>query len=227
MNKENKLILEFTEFNLQRMNSDSVQPAMHVDDPQLSTNAFDKHQDAIRVALSKVNDILRTLKSNTVYSDLRSQLSLENQDVKSLKIQRIYKSSGVRYDVYLTIVIRDKEYWGRIKDITGVNTTFDSELFMDDDLYKPNEWVIKTKGIVIQTIKKWLTIKKGEYELIADKIYTTSSITGNRMSIVKGEKIKVINTHKNSILIEYNDDRMELINDNFIFFNWWFKPSDL
>ena len=44
MKRRNKLILEFTEFNLQRMNPDSVQASMHVDDPQLSINSFDKHQ---------------------------------------------------------------------------------------------------------------------------------------------------------------------------------------
>ena len=47
MKRRNKLILEFTEFNLQRFNADSAQASVHVDDPKLSIDAFDKHQDKI------------------------------------------------------------------------------------------------------------------------------------------------------------------------------------
>ena len=49
------LITELSEFNLQRMNSDSVQASTHVDDPSLSINAFDKNQDMIRQAMSRIN----------------------------------------------------------------------------------------------------------------------------------------------------------------------------
>jgi len=38
MRFKSNLIREFSEFNLQRMNDDSVQPGMHADNPQLSTN---------------------------------------------------------------------------------------------------------------------------------------------------------------------------------------------
>ena len=58
MKNRNRLILEFTEFNIQRMNPDSARASIHVDDPQLSIDAFDKHQDGIRQALSRINDIL-------------------------------------------------------------------------------------------------------------------------------------------------------------------------
>ena len=52
MKRKNKLILEFTEFNMQRMNPDSAAGSIGgVDDPSLSTNAFDKHADAIRQAM--------------------------------------------------------------------------------------------------------------------------------------------------------------------------------
>jgi hypothetical protein len=57
MKRRNKLILEFTEFNLQRLNPDSAQASIHVDDPQLSTNAFDKHEDKLRAAMSRIDDI--------------------------------------------------------------------------------------------------------------------------------------------------------------------------
>ena len=75
MKRRNKLILEFTEFNLQRLNPDSVQASMHVDDPQLSTNAFDKHQDGLRAAMSRVNDILNSLSGTDAYRNLNPSIS--------------------------------------------------------------------------------------------------------------------------------------------------------
>ena len=85
MKRRNKLILEFTEFNLQRFNPDSARASTHVDDPQLSINAFDKFQDAIRQAMSRINGILYNLKGTSAYSNLRSKLALEQQDIQSLK----------------------------------------------------------------------------------------------------------------------------------------------
>ena len=147
MKKRNKLILEFTEFNMQRLNPDSVQASMHVDDPSLSTNAFDKHQDAIRQAMSRVNDILWNLTGSNAYKNLRGKLALENQDIKSMKILRITKVNGINYDVYVTFVIGDNEYWGVINGILTSDPELESEVFKDYDLYQAKEWIIKIKGL--------------------------------------------------------------------------------
>ena len=148
MKKRNKLILEFTEFNLQRFNPDSARASVHVDDPQLSIDAFDKHQDGIRQALSRINDILYKIKGSSAYSDLRSKLALEDQDIQSLKILRIVKNEALKYTVYLTLVIDGEEYWGEVEDNIGLNPIFTSELFKDFNLLQPKEWVIKFKGII-------------------------------------------------------------------------------
>ena len=148
MKKRNKLILEFTEFNIQRFNPDSARASVHVDDPQLSIDAFDKHQDGIRQALSRVNDILYKIKGTSAYSTLRSKLALEDQDIQSLKILRVVKTEALKYTVYLTLVIEGEEYWGEVEDIIGLNPTFTSELFKDHDLFQPKEWVIKIKGFL-------------------------------------------------------------------------------
>src|SRR5574343_1828728 len=109
--KYNEFIAEsFSEFNLQRMNPDSVQPSVHVDDPQLSINAFDKHQDMIRLAMSKLNGILVSLSNSTGYKALKSYLGLENQKIQKLIIKRIVKNN-VNYDAYITFYIDDVEYW--------------------------------------------------------------------------------------------------------------------
>lgn len=223
MKSRNKLILEFTEFNLQRFNSDSVQVATHVDNPQLSTNAFDKHQDAIRQAMSRIDDILFNIKGTSSYSTLRSKLSLEQQDVQKIKIQRITKTNGVHFDVYLTIVIQDEEYWGKIVNILGLDTKFHSEVFKDNNLYQPKEWIIKTKGVVVNTVKSWLKAEPGKYRLLNDEVICYSVDTGKQLRMVNGIEVELIRSYNDKIIIKHESDYYNLVDDNYIYFNWWFE----
>lgn len=217
---------EMTEFNLQRFNSDSVRPATNVDNPQLSLNAFDKHQNAIRVAMSRINDILYNIKGTNAYSALRSKLALEEQDIQNIKIQRISKVNSINYDVYLITKINNEEYWGKISNITSLNPEFTSEIFKDFDLLQPKEWVIKIKGIVIKTIKKWLMPDPGNYTLLNDEVICYSTDTGKQLKMNKGIEIELIRSHENKIIIKYDTDYYNLVGDNFIYFNWWFEKTN-
>jgi hypothetical protein len=223
---KNKLILEFTEFSLQRFAAHSPTGYPNVDDRQLSVNAFDKHQDAIRQAMSRINDILYNLKGTSTYSNLRSKLSLEDQDIKSIKILRILKSNNVNYDVYLTIRIEEEDYWGKITNIIGMNTDFTSEVFKDWDLHQPKEWIIKTKGLVIKTVKQWLKPESGFYQLLNDEIICYSVDTGKQLKMTEGIKIELIRAYEDKIIIKYETDYYNLVGDNFIYFNWWFQKID-
>jgi hypothetical protein len=222
---KNRLILEFTEFSLQRFNAHSPTGQPNVDDPQLSINAFDKHQDGIRQAMSRINDILFNLQGTSAYSALRSKLALEDQDIQSIKILRILKSN-VDYDVYLTIKIDDEEYWGKITNITGLDPKFTSEVFKDYDLYQPKEWVIKIRGLVIKTIKQWLRPEPGFYKLLNDEVICYSVDTGKQLRMNVGLEIELIRSHDNKIIIKYDSDYYTLVGDNFIYFNWWFQKID-
>lgn len=224
--RNNRLILEFTEFNLQRFNSDSVQVATHVDNPQLSTDAFNKHQDAIRQATARINDILYNIKGTNTYSRLRSNLTLEDQDVTNIKILRIVKNNSVNYTVYLKITIKEKEYWGKIENVLGESSKFKSEVFKDQDLYQPKEWIIKTKGIVKKTIKKWLMPSPGIYKLLNDEIICYSVDTGKQLIMKKDIEIKLVRSYKDKIIISYQNNKYNLFDDNYIYFNWWFKKIE-
>lgn len=226
MKRRNKLILEFTEFNLQRMNPDSVRASTHVDDPQLSINAFDKHQDGIRQAMSRIDGILNNLKGTSSYSALRSKLALEDQDIQNIKILRIVKSETLKYNVYLTFNIDDYEYWGEIEDIIGLNPEFNSEVFKDYDLYQPKEWVIKIKGLIIKTVKTWLKPESGFYQLINDEVICYSTETGKQLKMERGIEIEVLKSYDNKVVIKHESDIYNLIGDNFIYFNWWFDKID-
>jgi hypothetical protein len=226
MKRRNKLILEFTEFNIQRMNPDSARASIHVDDPQLSIDAFDKHQDGIRQALSRINDILYKVKGSTAYSNLRSKLSLDDQDIQSMKILRIVKNETLKYTAYITLVIDDEEYWGEVEDVVGLNPTFSSELFKDFDLLQPKEWVIKIKGLVIKTLRTWLKPENGNYKLLNNEVICYSTETGRQLSMQQGIEIEVLKSYDNKIVIKHESDTYNLIGDNFIYFNWWFEKVD-
>ena len=222
MKRKNKLILEFTEFNMQRMNPDSAQASVHVDDPSLSTNAFDKFQDGIRQAMSRINDILYNLSGTNAYKTLRGKLALETQDIKSLKIQRISKVNNINYDVYVEFVIDYESYFGVVKNIMN-SPEFISEVFKDYDLYQSKEWVIKIKGLVIKTIKTWLKPEPGKYRLLNDEVLCYSTETGKQLKMEKGIEIDLIRAHNDKIIIKHGSDYYNLVGDNYIYFNWWFE----
>jgi len=226
MENRNKLILEFTEFNLQRMNSDSVQASTHVDNPSLSTNAFDKHQDAIRQAMSKIDGILHSLSGTNAYKGLRSKLALEDQDIKSMKILRITKVNSISYDVYVKFIIKDIDYWGVVEDILSNNINFKSEVFRNGDLYQSKEWVIKIKGLIIKTIKEWLKPESGNYRLLKEDIICYSVETGKQLSIKRGIEVELVRSYSDRMLIKYENNNYNLIGDNYIYFNWWFENLD-
>lgn len=212
-----------TEFNLQRLNPDNVQASVHVNDPSLSTDAFDKHQDSIRQAMSRINDILYNLSGTNAYKNLRSKLLLNDQDIKNIKILRIIKSNNIYYDVYISFIIGDNEYWGVIKNILSYSPEFSSEVFKDYDLIQSKEWIIKIKGLIIKTIKYWLKPDPGIYRLINNEIICYSIETGKQLLMKKGIEIELIRSHNDKIIINYNNDNYNLIGDNYIYFNWWFE----
>ena len=226
MKKRNKLILEFTEFNMQRMNPDSVQASMHVDDPSLSINAFDKHQDAIRQASSRIDDIMHKLSGTNAYANLRGKLALDHQNIKSMKILRIAKVNNINYDVYITFIIGDEEYWGVVENLLSTNAQLESEVFKDFDLYQSKEWIIKIKGLVIKTIKEWLKPEPGNYKLLNDEVICYSTETGKQLSMKKGIEIELVRSHNDKIIIRYENDTYNLVGDNYVYFNWWFEKVD-
>ena len=224
MKKRNKLILEFTEFNAQRMNPDSTNyPMPNVDDPQLSTNAFDKHQDAIRMGVARINGILQTLSNSASFRQLKSKLALEDQDIQSLKVLRIVKSNNINYDAFITFNVGGEEYWGQIDNILDKNPSFTSEIFKDHDLVQSKEWIIKIKGLIVKTVKTWLNPEEGSYKLLNDEAFCYSIDTGRLLRIEKGSEVEVFRAFDNKVMIKFSNEYYHLIGDNYIYFNWWFE----
>jgi hypothetical protein len=226
MKRRNKLILEFTEFNLQRFNDTSAQASVHVDDPQLSINAFDKHLDGIKAAMSRIDDIMGRLSDTGAYKNLRSKLALDNQNIKDLKILRIVKVNNISYDAYISFVIQDEVYWGNVENVLSASPVLKSEVFKDQELLQAKEWVIKIKGLIIKTIKEWLKPEPGVYRLLKDEVICYSVETGRQLSMEQGIEIEVIRTHSDRIIISHDNETYNLVGDNYVYFNWWFEKID-
>jgi hypothetical protein len=225
MKRSKNLILEFSEFNLQRLNPDSAQASIHVDDPQLSINAFDKHEDIVRNAISKIGTLSKSLQNTTAYRALKSKLSLDDQDISNLKIIRIVKTTSYKYDVYLSFKIDEDEYWGVITDIIS-NPEFKSEVFKDFDLLQTKEWIIKTKGLIVKAIKNWLKPQFGKFKLVNDEVICYSNKTGKQLVLPRNSIIEVSKSYDNRLIFEYEEDFYTLTGDNFVYFNWWFEPVE-
>jgi hypothetical protein len=215
------LIREFTEFNLQRMNPDSARSSIHVDDPSLSTNAFDKHQDKIRQALSRIGDISKSVYGSSSLTSLKGILGLRDQDITGLRIKRVIKSEGLNYNVYITFNIGENEYWGVVKNMF-TNPELKSEVFSDTNLVLSDEWIIKTKGIIIKLLKKWFMPQFGKYKLVSDDIRCFSLETGKLLNLTEGSEIEVLKSYDNQIIFELNGERYSLKGDDFVYFNWRF-----
>ena len=219
-------INETSEFNFQRSNPDSGMMSVHVDNPELSVNAFDKHEDAIRAASSKLTGLLKSLSSTPQFAILKSRLNLDAQNITSLKILRITESNNINYNVYVSFVIKDEEYWGEVENILDRYPTFKSEVFKDTDLVLTKEWVIKIKGLIIKILKKWLNPENGKYKLLNDKAHCININTGRISEITKGDEVEVIRSYDNKIVIKYKNDYYNLTGDNYIYFNYWFIKCD-
>jgi hypothetical protein len=222
MKRKMKLILEFTEFQANRMNPDSAQMSVQVDNPSLSINAFDKHEDAIRNGISRINTILHALSGSAAYRSLKSKLILDEQKITSMKVLRLVDTDSVNWDAYISFVIGEEEYYGHIKNLLSEEPHIKSEVFKDFDLVQSKEWVLRTRGLLLKAVLEWLHPEDGIYQLLNDFIICTDNMTGNLMKLEKGSKVEVVNSYDHKIIIRYNDKHYTLVNKNFVYFNYWF-----
>lgn len=227
--KKLKLIKEFNEFQSMRLNSDMASSTMPiaVDNPALSTNAFDKHIYNIQNIYNRLNDINISLSNTSAYSELRSKLSLDEQNISSLKILRIISNNTVNYDIYISFIINDIEYWGVVENILNDSPEVTSEAFKDSyNLILSKEYVIKVKGTIIKYIKNWLCVEKSYYKLLLDDMNIINTKDGTISTIEKGDTVYVKNSSINKIIISYKNDEFILTGKKFIYFNYWFDKID-
>lgn len=222
----NRLIKEFNEFNLQRMNSDNIPMAMHVDNPQLSMDAFDKHIDNVRSSNMRLNGILNTLSNSGGVFNFRKDKMEDGLDITNLKILRMYPSNDINLDIYISFNVSGTEYYGVIKNFMDESPVVYSEAFRDPHMFASKEWTIKVKGLLIKTIEQWMIVEPGKYQALKSVECTTED-TGELVELKVRTKFEVIRNYDyNKIIININGTDCALTGMNFFYFNYWFKKLD-
>tara|TARA_R110000772_G_scaffold2410_2_gene8484 strand:- start:86033 stop:86746 length:714 start_codon:yes stop_codon:yes gene_type:complete len=225
-----KLLLEFTEFNNMRLGSgDSVPQSTHVDNPSISMDGFSKFDANLRNSLNRLNQMFMNInKTNTAYN-LRSGEVISINDLKNIKILRIFPKDDIFLNVYFTFELnvdngdKNTEYYGYINKINGTDPQVNSEIFRDINIQGGQEWVIRVKGNLVKVIKNWMSPPKGEYTALKD-IDVFNENTGELFLIKSESKIKLIRViDNNSILINFNDVDYVLRGKNFFYFNYFFE----
>ena len=218
-----KIIKEFSEFNHQRLNNDSVPQSTHVDNPELSIGSLNKYEQNLRTSLNRLNDLFKTVSLTTTGVNLKTGSTVEASDIKNIKILRIFPKDDIYLNVYFTFELGDekKPYYGVIKKINHSDAEVYCEIFNDRSIFTSKEWVIRIKGNIIKAIKKWLNVPSIEYKSLKDiDVYNES--TGELTLIPSGEIIKVRRSVDNSISISWMGGNYNIIGRNYYYFNYYF-----
>ena len=216
-----KLLLEFTEFNNRKMNSDSVPQSTHVNNPHLSLGSLNKHEINLRSSLSKLNDLYKDISKSTTGVNIKDGNKIEGKDIKNIKIQRIYPKDDIYLNVYFTFELYEKEYYGYINKINSENPILHSELFRDTSVFGSKEWAIRIKGNLIKVIKLWLNVKSGKY-LSLKEIDMSHKNTGHSFLLPPKTQIILKSSNNDHMLISYENEDYYLRGKNYYYFNYYF-----
>lgn len=222
-----RLLLEFTEFNAMRMNSDSVPQSTHVDNPDLSMDGFSQFDANLRDSLKKLNHMYSEIsRGGNLAVNLRSGESVDISDLKNIKILRIFPKDDIYLNVYFTFELGGKEYYGVIERINSTRPEVTSEIFRDINIQSNREWIIRVKGNLVKVIKNWMNPEEGYYISLKD-IDGFDETTGNMVLIPEGSKIKLIRMiGDDSLLINFNEIDYILRGKNYFYFNYYFSPDN-
>jgi len=80
-----KLLLEFSEFNYQRLNSDSVPQSTHVDDPRLSLGSYNRFLSNLTNSFNRLNHIFKSINKTTTGVSLKTGSRFNIRNIKKYK----------------------------------------------------------------------------------------------------------------------------------------------
>lgn len=227
---DSHLILEFTEFNLQRLNPiNNNEPVVSPDNKQLSLNAYDRYVANNQSLMSRIDSIAygSNIGRGGLLSLYKKNVLLEEQNIKNLKIIRIFKNNNMDYDVYITFDIDDVEYNGMINNILSYKPSFTTNAFSDRNLIQTKTWQIRTNGEILRCVRTFLKPEIGKYKYINTDIITIfSKITSTPYQLKQDDIITLINAYNNKLIISIDGTIYELKNDTLIYFKWWFEKTN-
>ena len=206
--------------------SDSTQP----NDPQLSTNGFDRWKNNVVNAQNRLMDIVHSIFKTDIDSKLGSNYI--DYKLEKLKINRMYRNNNESIDIYLEYSFKndpEKTYNAAFKNWgSHYKPTFISNMSESHN----RVFTSRVSGLLKHSLEKWFKPKKGDYVLLKDGLEVWNEI-GTKVKLKQGDKVKVSGVYLNNNnpvtrtqLIKLIKDNKEykLTNTDFWYFNWWFEP---
>jgi len=218
------IIMEFSEFNAMRMGSDSVPQSTHVDNPSLSMDSYNRYELNMKGALSKLDGIFKKISRTTTGINLHDGSTLELTDFKQFKILRIFAANDIYFNIYFSFTIEEEEYFGVIEKINSPNPNVKCELFRDLSVFGSKEWIIRIKGMLVKSIRKWLDIDLGNYKLLKD-LEVIDKNSGSRVIIPINSEIEVTKSNDNYIELLLDEKLYFITNNNYFYFNYYFVEN--
>jgi len=234
--EELKIVENLTEFGFNHISatgvsgsgiaSDSTQP----NDPQLSTNGFDRWKNNVVNAQNRLMDILKSVFAVDDGSKIGSQY--KDYKLDKFKINRMYRNNNESIDIYFEYSFKDdpdKVYNGAFKDW---GSHYKAKFITNLSESNNRVFVNKISGLIKHTLEKWFKPKRGDYVLLKDNLSVWNNI-GNKEFLKQGDKVKVVATHLNNNNTVSRNQVIKILKDNkeysikgsdFWYFNWWFEP---
>lgn len=148
--------------------------------------------------------------------------TFDKLEIKKLNIIKLIPSNGgISLSMFIKFRINDieEDIFGKFENI-GTQRIPDFQCAEISKFSKENK--IKIKGRLWNTIKDWLKIKPGIYNIIANEVQVYTE-TGQLIKLYKDNKIEVISSNEEIIKLTFNNITYIIKKPTYYWFNWQFE----
>jgi len=189
-------------------------------DPQLTTDGFDRQKSNIINAQLKLGQMTQNIFKQGVSSQV---IDLE---LEKLKILSIEKNQSGGCDILLEFKFKDYDqketYFGKFSNWGAFNNTSFKTNFKSDSLIFNK----KVEAILKKAMLKWFEPELGDYRLLNDVARVYDNM-GAVYELKEGARVKVVNVQlentKPMIHMKVGKNYRYLTDLDYWFFNWWFE----
>jgi hypothetical protein len=234
------IIKEYSEFNQYQMDVGTQNPLGpgygFAIDPSLSIYGSDSspyvdYYSRLGGSILRLNQIskssLNDIESNIHHND---EFINDIDKFSNFKILRIFKNNSLYIDVFISYEFDNNEYFGVFKNFNKDNNNiyFKTELYTDSNYqYINQEYKLKLKRYIKNKLDLWFNPKNGLYLNLKNNC-PVKNIMGETVLLKINSIINVINTDFEKdgnpyIIIKHKNNEYYLKNNDYFYFNYWFK----
>lgn len=180
MKKKSNLILEFTEFQAQRMNTGPSIFSVHPNNPELSSDSYDRQQwynQSMLARLFRLNSFLQ------MGGRTRGHII----EISNLKLLQMNEVNNSDLEAHIEFELDENVYWGVVRSLLR-NPVLHTEAWREIQTTK--EAQVRVESHIVKSLLDWLTPYTGKYKCI-HKTVGRNVETGKEVIIPENWKIDV------------------------------------